>query len=124
MESVRIDKYLWAIRLFKTRTIATEACKTGHVKLNGVTVKPSHEVKLGESFTLQKGADRKIIRVKEIINNRVDSKKAILCYDDLSPVVAKDGIHTIFNIPVLSRERGSGRPTKKERRDIDDLRES
>lgn len=86
-------------------------------------MKPSHEVKIGEEFTLQKGADRKIIKVKELIHNRIESKKAVLCYDDLSPVIAKDG-HTVFSIPVLSRSRGSGRPTKKERRDIDDLRES
>ncbi len=124
MEAVRIDKFLWAIRLFKTRSIATEACKTGHVKLNGTSVKPAHEVRPGDEFTLQKGADRKIIKVKEVINTRVESKKAVLCYDDLSPVVAKDGLHTVYNIPVLSRERGTGRPTKKDRRDIDDLRES
>lgn len=124
METVRVDKYLWAIRLFKTRTIATEACKTGHVKLNGTTIKPAHEVKVGEEFTLQKGADRKIIRVKELLNTRVDAKKAVLCYDDLSPVLAKGDIHTVFSVPVLSRARGAGRPTKKERRDIDDLRET
>ncbi len=124
MSTVRIDKYLWAIRLFKTRSLASEGCKNGRVKLKGQSVKASHEVKPGEEFTIQRGADKRIIIVKELISNRVDATKAVLCYTDISPVVDKDGIHTVYSIPVLSRERGTGRPTKKDRRELDDLRDS
>jgi ribosome-associated heat shock protein Hsp15 len=93
-EKLRIDKYLWAIRAFKTRSISTEACKAGRIKLNGQNLKASHLVKIGEVYTVQKGSDKKIIEVIALLER-----------------------------PNLSRDRGAGRPTKRDRREIDDLQE-
>ena len=121
MEAVRVDKYLWAIRIFKTRTLATEACKSGRVKLKGTSVKPSHEVKIGEEFTIQRGQDKKVVEVTGLLANRVDAKKAVLYYADHSPVDPREVHPTVF-LTGIFRERGAVRPTKKERRDLDDLR--
>lgn len=120
-EKLRIDKYLWCIRIFKTRTLATEACKAGRVKLNGQNVKPSYEVKVGEIFHVSKGIERKQIRVTGLLYNRVDAKKAVAFYDDLTPVEETYGFKSAFYAPALKRDRGTGRPTKKDRREIDEL---
>ena len=74
-EKLRIDKYLWAIRVFKTRTLATDACKAGRVKLAGSNVKASHEVKSGEIYHVSKGIERREIKVTGLLFNRVDAKK-------------------------------------------------
>ena len=120
-EKLRIDKYLWAIRVFKTRTLATEACKAGRVKLGGNNIKPSHEVKVGEIYHVSKGVERREIRVTGYLYNRVDAKKAVNFYEDVTPVEKTAAYKSMFHAPVLSRDRGAGRPTKKERRDIDGL---
>lgn len=120
-EKLRIDKYLWAIRAFKTRSLATEACKAGRVKLDGQTIKASHIVKIGEVYTIQKGIERKVIRVTALLEKRVDAKTAINFYEDITPVEDTYGYKSMFHAPVLKRDRGTGRPTKKDRREIDDL---
>lgn len=120
-EKLRIDKYLWAIRAFKTRSLATEACKTGRVKKEGQSLKPSHVIKLDEIFTVQKGPDRKIIKVTGLLERRVDAKTAVGFYDDLTPVEETPSFKSAFHSPLLSRDRGTGRPTKKDRRDIDEM---
>jgi ribosome-associated heat shock protein Hsp15 len=120
-EKLRIDKYLWSIRVFKTRTLATEACKAGRVKLEGNNVKASHEVKPGEVYFVSKGIERREIKVTGLLFNRVDAKKAVNFYEDVTPVEKTQAYRSIFHAPVLSRDRGAGRPTKKERRDIDGL---
>ncbi len=122
-EKLRLDKYLWAIRAFKTRSISTEACKAGRVKMNGQNLKPSHIVKIGEEYTVQKGPDKKIIRVSGLLERRVDAKTAVTFYTDLTPVEDTPAYKSMFHSPNLSRDRGAGRPTKKDRRDIDDLQE-
>lgn len=122
-EKLRIDKYLWCIRLFKTRTLATEACKAGRVKLNGQNIKASHEVKIGETYNVSKGLERKIITVTGLLENRVDAKKAVEFYADLTPAENSPAFKSMFNAPVLRRDRGTGRPTKRDRREIDDLQE-
>ncbi|QJD94923.1 RNA-binding S4 domain-containing protein [Mucilaginibacter robiniae] len=122
-EKLRIDKYLWAIRIFKTRTLATEACKAGRVKLNGQNVKASHEVKLGETYNVSKGLERKILTVTGLLENRVDAKTAVNFYADLTPVEQTPAFKSMFHSPVLRRDRGTGRPTKRDRREIDDLQE-
>lgn len=122
-EKLRIDKYLWSIRLFKTRTLATEACKAGRVKLDGQNVKASHEVKLGEVYQVAKGPDRKVIKVTGLLENRVDAKTAVNFYEDQTPVDQTPGFRSMFESPVLRRDRGAGRPTKRDRREIDDLQE-
>lgn len=120
-EKLRIDKYLWAIRIFKTRTLATEACKAGRVKMDGQNIKPSHEVKVGETYNVSKGIERKVIKVTGLLTNRVDAKTAVNFYDDLTPVEETHGFKSMFHAPVLRRDRGTGRPTKRDRREIDDL---
>lgn len=120
-EKLRIDKYLWAIRAFKTRSIATEACKAGRVKSERQNLKPSHTVKVGEVYSVQKGIERKVIRVTDLLEKRVDAKTAVLFYDDITPVEETLSYKSAFHSPLLRRDRGTGRPTKKDRRDIDDL---
>ncbi len=123
-EKLRIDKYLWAIRAFKTRTIATEACKAGRIKFNGNSLKPSHVVKLGDTYSVQKGPDRKVIQVTGLLERRVDAKTAVNYYTDLTPPEETQQFKSMFRAPVLRRDRGTGRPTKKDRREIDDLLQS
>lgn len=123
IEKLRIDKYLWAIRAFKTRSISTEACKAGRIKMDGQNLKPSHIVKVGEKYTVQKGPDKKIIKVTGLLERRVDAKSAVAFYEDLTPVEATTAYKSMFHTPNLSRDRGTGRPTKKDRREIDDLQE-
>ncbi len=121
VEKLRIDKYLWAIRMFKTRSLATEACKSGRVKMSSQSVKSSHEVKVNEIYSFNRGSEKKIIQVKELLSGRVDASKAILYYEDLSPAPDMNPVGSSFYSFGGKRDRGTGRPTKKERRDIDDL---
>ncbi|WP_374950600.1 RNA-binding S4 domain-containing protein [Mucilaginibacter sp.] len=123
-EKLRIDKYLWAIRMFKTRTLASDACKAGRVKLEGNNVKASHEVKIGERYQLSKGPDRKVIMVAGLLENRVDAKKAVDYYQDITPVEQTTAFKSMFHAPVLTRDRGAGRPTKRDRRETDDLKDN
>ena len=122
-EKLRIDKYLWAIRAFKTRTLAADACKAGRVKLDGGNTKPSHEVKIGEVYSVSKGIERKVIKVTGLLENRVDAKTAVNFYEDITPVEQTQAFKSMFQAPVLIRDRGTGRPTKKDRRDINDLKD-
>lgn len=121
-EKLRIDKYLWAIRIFKTRSLATEACKAGRVKLNGQNVKPSNIVKIGDSYHIQKGIERKVIKVTGLLDKRVDAKTAVNFYEDHTPVEDTYGYKSVHHAPLFKRDRGTGRPTKKERREIDGLK--
>lgn len=120
-EKLRIDKYLWAIRLFKTRSLATEACKAGRIKLNGQNVKPSAVVKPGDVYQVSKGIEKKVIEVVELLYNRVESKIAVTKYKDITPVEETHAFKSMFHAPTLRRDRGTGRPTKKDRRETDDL---
>ncbi len=120
-EKLRIDKYLWAIRLFKTRTLAAEACKAGRIKKDGQSLKPSYEVKLGDTYQVAKGIERRIIHVTGLLENRVDAKTAVGFYEDQTPVQDTASFQSMFHAPVLRRDRGAGRPTKRDRREIDDL---
>jgi ribosome-associated heat shock protein Hsp15 len=122
-EKLRIDKYLWAIRVFKTRTLASDACKAGRIKLNNANVKPSHEVKLGEVYNVSKGIERKVIKITGLLENRVDAKTAINFYEDITPEEQTTAFKSMFHAPVLKRDRGTGRPTKRDRREIDELKD-
>ncbi len=121
-EKLRIDKYLWAIRIFKTRSLATEACKAGRIKLNGQNVKASAVVKIGDVYAIQKGPERKVVLVTGLLDRRVDAKTAVQFYQDQTPVEETYAFKSVFQAPVLKRDRGTGRPTKKDRREIDDLK--
>ncbi len=122
-EKLRIDKYLWAIRAFKTRTLAADACKAGRVKLDGQNIKPAHEVKIGEVYQVVKGPERRILKVTGMAENRTDAKTAVNFYEDITPYEETHAFKSVFQAPVLKRDRGAGRPTKKDRRDIDDLKD-
>lgn len=123
LEKLRIDKYLWSIRLFKTRSLATDACRAGRVKLDGQNIKPSYLVKVGETFTIQKGIERKVIKVLDLLERRVDAKTAALFYEDLTPIEETQAYKSVFHAPILRRDRGAGRPTKRDRREIDELQD-
>lgn len=114
----RIDKWLWAIRAFKTRSQATEACRSGKVKVDGQAVKPSREVRTGMVIFIQTGPVLRSIKVIELLHNRVGAKLVPIYMEDLTPAEEYHKLELI-RASYVQRPRGSGRPTKKERRDID-----
>jgi len=122
--AVRIDKYLWAIRMYKTRSIASEACRNGKVKMDGQPVKASREVKIGDLIELRTGQMNKVIEVKEIIKNRVKGTLAIEKYIDKTPAEELERLEMIRQMKTEHRDRGAGRPTKKERRELDRIKEA
>lgn len=117
-EAPRIDKWLWAVRVFKTRSLATQACKAGKVKVDDQPVKPSREVKREMVITVQSGPLVKTLKVLELLNNRVGAKLVSEYLQDLTPPEEYAKLELIRQQP-FRRERGTGRPTKKERRDMD-----
>jgi ribosome-associated heat shock protein Hsp15 len=119
-EKLRIDKYLWSIRLFKTRSLATDACRAGRVKQNGQNVKPSAIVKVGDVYQVSKGIEKKMIEVLDLLYTRPESKIAVTKYKDVTPVEDTIAFKSMFHAPAMTRDRGAGRPTKRDRREIDD----
>lgn len=122
MEKVRLDKYLWSIRLFKTRTLATAACDEGKVKLNGQNVKPARTVAIGERYEIKTQARRWTIEVTGLLHNRVGYEDAIKNYADLSTEEDKQQKQYITSAFFTGKRHSkTGRPTKKQRRDLGDL---
>jgi len=121
MEEVRIDKYLWAIRAFKTRSDAADACKGGKVKIADVPAKPSRSVKEGEIITVRKGVVTYTYRVLRPTENRVGPKLVADFAENLTPEEELDKLRAPVETFFLSRERGAGRPTKKDRREIEQI---
>lgn len=121
--SVRIDKWLWAARLFKTRAIATDAIKGGKVKMDDTPVKPSREVKEGDVIQVQIEQLHKVVQVKSVIKNRVPAKMVPEVYTDLTPPEEYERIEFIHAYKSEWRDRGAGRPTKKERRMIEKMKD-
>ena len=121
MESVRLDKYLWAIRIYKTRTGATDACKGGKVRLNGYDVKPSKEVKRGDVIVARKGAVSYTYRVLELVDKRQGAKLVPNYAEDQTPQEELDKLRAPVETFFLKRDRGAGRPTKKDRRQMESL---
>ncbi|PWI19049.1 ribosome-associated heat shock protein [Streptomyces sp. Act143] len=117
-ETVRVDSWIWSVRLIKTRSAGAAACKGGHVRVNGERVKPAHSVRVGDEVRLVHEGRERIVVVKRLIRKRVGAPVAVQCYVDNSPppppreAVAPAGI----------RDRGAGRPTKRDRRDMERLR--
>ena len=122
MEGIRIDKYLWAVRLFKTRSLATEACRAGRVKHNGEPVKASHEVTAGEIFELNIEQIHRTIQVKMPLGKRVGAKLVADYLTDLTPKEEYERIELARQFTFEKRERGVGRPTKRERREIEEFK--
>lgn len=121
MEEVRIDKYLWSIRVFKTRSEATVACNGGKVRLNGSDVKPSKAVKLGDVIVVRKGAVTYTYKVLALIDKRQGPKLVPDYVENQTPQSELDKLRAPVETFFLKRDRGAGRPTKKDRRQMEDL---
>ncbi|WP_316520279.1 RNA-binding S4 domain-containing protein [Kitasatospora brasiliensis] len=116
--SVRVDSWIWSVRLVKTRALAAAACRAGHVRVNGERAKPAQALKPGDEVRIREEGYERIVVVRQLIRKRVGAVAAAECLVDNSPprpareFVAAAGV----------RDRGAGRPTKRERRDLDQLR--
>ena len=121
MEEVRIDKYLWSIRVYKTRSEATDACKGGKIRLNGGDVKPSKTVKVGDVLVARKGPVTYTYRVLQLIDKRQGAKLVPIYAENLTPQEELDKLRAPVETFFLKRDRGTGRPTKKDRRQMDSL---
>ena len=123
-ESLRIDKWLWEVRLFKSRSLATDACKAGKVKMDGSNVKASKEIKEGDLITVSLNPLFRTVRVKKFPKSRVNAKLVTDFMEDLTPQAEYDRVKMINETNIEYRDRGIGRPTKKQRRVIDQLKNS
>ena len=124
MDTVRIDKYLWAIRVYKSRTDATDACKGGKVKVNGSDVKPSRDVKVGDVINARKGAVCFTFKVLECIDKRQGAKLVPQYALDMTPQEELDKMRAPVETFFFKRDRGAGRPTKKDRRQMESMWEA
>ncbi|MBP5373952.1 MAG: RNA-binding S4 domain-containing protein [Bacteroidales bacterium] len=120
----RLDKYLWAIRAFKTRTEAAEACKGGRVHIGGVSAKPAREVAPGDILLVRKGPVQYTYEVIQPLEQRVGAALVPQYARNLTPDSELQKLHAPVEVFFVNRDRGSGRPTKKERREIDRLWDS
>lgn len=119
MSEIRIDKYIWAVRLFKTRSIAATAVKSGQVLVNEEPVKPAHVVKIGEVIKVKRNPIWRSYEIKEILKNRVGAKLVDQYIQECTPTEEIEKLELMKLMPGFDRQKGTGRPTKKERRDID-----
>ena len=124
MDAVRIDKFLWAIRVFKTRTEATEACKGSKITVNGADIKPSKEVKAGDLIEVRKGAVHYTFKMLAPLEKRVGAKDVARYAENLTPESELAKLHAPVETFFVKRDRGTGRPTKKDRRQMDELYDS
>lgn len=123
-EKLRLDKYLWAIRLFKTRTMAAAACDTGKVKFNGLQAKASKHVSVGDEYEVKTEARRWRIKVSALLHNRLKYEEAAGYYIDITPAEEIQRLqYQASSFHTGKRPSKIGRPTKKERRDLDDFLE-
>lgn len=116
---VRVDKYLFAMRIYKTRSIAADACKCGRIKMNGIEVKPSRSFKIGDVFTIRKGPVTYTYRVLQLSANRLSAKLVPSYMEDITPPEQKEILELARYAAQSGRDRGTGRPTKKDRREIE-----
>jgi ribosome-associated heat shock protein Hsp15 len=115
---VRLDSWVWSVRLFKTRSAAAAACRSGHVRVNGVSAKPAQLVRVDDEIRMRVGGRERIVVVARLIRKRVGAAEAALCLIDKSPPPpAREAL-----LAVPQRDRGTGRPTKRERRELNRLR--
>lgn len=120
---MRIDKFLWCVRYFKTRTIATTACKKGHIKVNGDTVKPSRDVYATDKIVVRKDQINYSLMINDLPPNRVGAKLVDIYRTDTTPKEAFAANDLLKYSKDYYRKKGAGRPTKKDRRDIEDYRD-
>ena len=121
MTEVRIDKYLWSIRVFKTRSEATDACKGGKIRVNGADTKPSKMVKVGDTIVARKGAVTYTYKVLDLIDKRQGPKLVPNYAENLTPPEELAKLRAPIETFFLKRDRGAGRPTKKDRRQMEAL---
>ncbi|MDZ4680475.1 MAG: RNA-binding S4 domain-containing protein [Saprospiraceae bacterium] len=121
VSKARVDKWLWCVRIFKSRTIATDTCKGGKVKVQGETVKPSYLLHEGQIVVVRKNGFDFQFKVINLLQNRVSAPLAALSYENLTPAEELNKYNDWFSGKgaIERRDRGTGRPTKRERRDID-----
>ncbi len=119
---VRVDKWLWAVRLFKTRSQAAEACRGNKIKIDDVSVKPSREIHAGDILEVHVQGIKKRVRVLQPVKNRVSAKLVPELMEDLTPAEELEKLEMIRQLNYEKRDRGAGRPTKKERRIIEKLK--
>lgn len=120
LESVRVDSWIWAVRLLKSRSAATDACKAGHVKINHERAKAAQQVRPGDEVRVRTSEGDRIVVVTRLVVKRVGAPVAVLCYDDLTPPPPPKEERVVIAV----RDRGAGRPTKRDRRDLEKLRGS
>ncbi|QRP43244.1 RNA-binding S4 domain-containing protein [Amycolatopsis sp. FDAARGOS 1241] len=117
MESTRVDRWLWAVRLAKTRSDAAAACRGGHVRVNDRPAKPATTVVPGDRVRARIGTNTRVVEVVRVIEKRVGAPEAAKCLIDHTPKPPPEAM-----VPVAHRERGAGRPTKRDRRVLDEFR--
>lgn len=115
--SARVDVWAWSARFYKTRSLATAACKAGHVRVNGERAKPAQPVRVGDEVRVQTDREHTVL-VRGILTKRVSAPLAAAAYDDQTPALPP----RVERPAAVTRERGSGRPTKRQRRELDRLR--
>jgi ribosome-associated heat shock protein Hsp15 len=116
--SARVDSWAWAVRLYKTRSQATAGCRAGHVRVNGERAKAAQSVRIGDEVRVRSGGFDRVLVVRRLITKRVSAPDAATAYTDLTPPPPPRSETPLAPL----RDRGAGRPTKRERRDIDRLR--
>lgn len=122
-ESYRVDKWLWEVRLFKTRSLATDACKAGKIKMDGISVKPAKELKVGDVISVSLNPLFKTVKVLQFPKSRLGAKLVPEYMEDLTPQEEYNRVKLIEAANSEYRQRGAGRPTKKSRRMIDQLKQ-
>ncbi len=121
-EKLRLDKYLWSIRIFKTRSLAADACANNKVKFNSVNVKAAKTVSIGDRYEIKTEVKKWLIEVTGLLHNRVQYSEAVKYYLDLTPEENKEATQsTAFIFQTGKRQSKQGRPTKKEKRDLDEF---
>ncbi|MCM2273381.1 MAG: S4 domain-containing protein [Candidatus Didemnitutus sp.] len=118
MEDTRLDKWLWAVRVFKTRAEAAAVCRNGRVQVNGLDAKPGRDVHLGETVTAKVGMITRTLKVRGVPRSRVGAKLLVEFVEDLTPAAEYERAKQASLEHLLARERGKGRPTKKDRREM------
>lgn len=120
-EGVRIDKWLWAVRLYKTRSMASEACKKGYVTIKELPLKPSRTIQLGEVVQVRKAPITRSFKVLALSGKRMGAKLVADFVEDVTPAEELEVLEMQKNMRWKERDRGTGRPTKKDRRELDDF---
>lgn len=121
---MRIDKWLWCVRLYKTRSLASEACNSGKVLLNNLNAKPSKEIKIEDIIVINQNPIKKTVKVIGLLNNRIPAKDIIKYYEDLTPKEEYEKQEMLRLAYYEKRDAHTGRPTKRDRRDIERFKEN